>query len=286
MIVSDAVAADQLPVATLLNRDSVLWRYFGDWRLGLVLGRGLVMQVCHPTIGAGVADHSVFESDPWGRLRTSLFPIVDTIYAADGAETGRRIRAAHKDIGGANAQGQRYHAYEPEAYWFVLATAIDSVMVMAGHFCDEPISPSDNSRLLAEMREVGLRMGLRERDMPATWSDFTQSYDELIEHRLENHPTAHRVLDVIAAAPPPARLPLKPLLGRAFTPPVSRVMTLATVGTLPPTLRCRLGLEWTRADERELRAVGKAVRMAFKPLPGHARYMPVARKGWAEAGLS
>ena len=108
-----------------LGADSVSWRYSGDWRLGLVLARALLLQVCHPTIGAGVAEHSIFREDPWGRLRQSLFPVLETVYAEDGAQVGARIRAAHRTIRGTDERGRRYSAWEPEAYWFVLATGMD-----------------------------------------------------------------------------------------------------------------------------------------------------------------
>jgi len=115
---------------TLLDADSVIWRYGGDWRLGLVLARALLLQVCHPTIGAGVAEQSKFREDPWGRLRESLEPVLETVYAADGAEAGARIREAHRAIRGTDASGRRYSAWEPEAYWFVLASGMDSTVVI------------------------------------------------------------------------------------------------------------------------------------------------------------
>jgi uncharacterized protein (DUF2236 family) len=265
---------------SLLDERSVLWRYFGDWRLGLVLGRGLLLQVCHPTIGAGVAEHSIYREDPWGRLRRSLFPIVETIYAADGERVGARIRQAHRTIRGTDHHGRRYGAWEPEAYWFVLASALDSVLVMAERYFPDPISTSDRERLVAEMHEVGLRMGLRDRDMPSSWQQFDSCYKRVLAERLENHPTAHEVLRTIAAAPPPQWLPLRRLFGPAFSLPVGHLITLATVGTLPELVRERLGLAWTPRQERELRSLGATVCTTFRAIPHQRRYMPIARAGF------
>jgi len=266
--------------ASLLDEHSVLWRYFGDWRLGLVLGRGLLLQVCHPTIGAGVADHSVYREDPWGRLRRSLFPIVETIYGADGDEVGARIREAHRTIRGTDHVGRRYGAWEPEAYWWVLATALDSVLVMAERYFPDAISAGDRERLVAEMHEVGLRMGLRDRDMPRTWQDFDDTYERLLAERLEDHPTAHEVLRTIASAPAPDWLPLHGLLGPAFYVPFGHLMTLVTVGTLPEGVRERLGLSWSSVQERELQAFARVVRTGFRAIPAQQRYMPIARAGF------
>ena len=43
-----------------------------DRRLIMVLPGSMVMQVAHPVVGAGVGEHSVFRTDPWGRLAHSL----------------------------------------------------------------------------------------------------------------------------------------------------------------------------------------------------------------------
>jgi uncharacterized protein (DUF2236 family) len=268
---------------TRLCAGSVLWRYAGDWRLYLVLGRGLLLQVCHPVIGAGVADYSSFTADPWQRLRISLTPVVETVYGPDGAQTGARIRTAHKGIGGTDHLGRRYHAFEPEAYWWVLATALDSIVTMSELYFDDPIAGADRERMLAEMREVGRRLGLRDRDMPPTWADYSRDYRRVLTERLEDHPTAHELLEVIAHTPPPPWWPLPSLTGPAFTAAGGRTLLLATVGTVPEPVRQRLGLSWSPAQQWQLRRLAQAVRLAFRPLPWQARYMPVARRAWAAA---
>jgi uncharacterized protein (DUF2236 family) len=271
----------QRPKRTLLHAGSVSWRYTGDWRLGLVLARALVLQVCHPTIGAGVGEHSIFREDPWGRLRQSLDPVLETVYAEDGGHVGARIREAHRTIRGIDANGRRYSAWEPEAYWFVLASGMDSIVVMAERYFPRAMTRSERERLLAETREIGLRMGLRERDMPATLAEFEEWYASVLRERLEDHPTAHAVLEQIAASPPPPWLPLPGPLRHSFSLPVGHVMTLATVGTLPPLIRERLGADWSGLDEYRLRALAAAVRSAFAAMPAQWRYMPIARAGFA-----
>jgi uncharacterized protein (DUF2236 family) len=271
---------------TLLNGDSVSWRYTGDWRLGLVLARALLLQVCHPTIGAGVAEHSIFREDPWGRLRGSLDPVLETVYAADGAEVGARIREAHRAIRGTDASGRRYSAWEPEAYWFVLASGMESIVVMAERYFPSPMTRTERERLLAETCEIGVRMGLRERDMQHSLREFEQWYAWVLRERLVDHPTAHDVLEQIASSPPPPWLPLPGPLRLSFSVPVGHLVTLATVGTLPALVRERLGLSWGARAELELRAVAAAVRSAFAAMPAQWRYMPIARAGFQRDALA
>jgi len=268
------------PRRSLLDANSVSWRYTGDWRLGLVLARALLLQVCHPTIGAGVAEHSIFREDPWRRLRESLDPVLETVYAADGAEVGARIREAHRTIRGTNASGRRYSAWEPEAYWFVLASGMESIVVMSERYFPRALTRREREQLLAETREIGMRMGLRARDMQGSLREFEDWYENVLRERLEDHPTAHAVLEEIASSPPPPWLPLPGLLRHSFSFPVGHLVRLATVGTLPALVRERLGLSWGVRDELELRALSAGVRSAFAAMPAQWRYMPIARAGF------
>ena len=44
----------------------------GDPRVLLAAGYALVLQVAHPSVAAGVNDHSAFMLDPWQRLLRTL----------------------------------------------------------------------------------------------------------------------------------------------------------------------------------------------------------------------
>jgi uncharacterized protein (DUF2236 family) len=257
-----------------LDDRSVTWRYAGDLRFALLLGRAFLLQVMHPTIAAGVADHSTFASDPWGRLFNSWELVLRTVYEPDGAQVGAAVRAAHKSIRGVDGEGHRYHAFEPEAYWWVLATGFDTLCTFAERFAG-PLSEPDRRRAYAENRELGRRFGLRERDMPAGLEDFVGWYDEIVGGRLENTPTAHRLLAVMRRAPPPPRLP-------AIVWPLPRALAahgtwLVTIGTLPPAARELLGIRWDPAQELQLNAISLSVRAAGA-IPGRWRYLPPARR--------
>ena len=102
----------------------------------------------------------------------------------------------------------------------------------------------------------------------------------MLRDRLEDHPTAHAVLEEIASSPPPPWLPLPGLLRHSFSLPVGYLVRLATVGTLPALVRERLGLSWGVRDELELRALSAGVRSAFAAMPAQWRYMPIARAGF------
>ena len=155
----------------MLHEGGVTWRYAGDVRILPFLGRAFLLQVAHPTIAAGVAEHSRFKEDPFGRFKQSYGLVLQTLYAADGERVGAEVRASHRRITGVTAGGRRYHAFEPEAYFWVLATGYETVVVTAQRFL-KPMSSSEERRAYDETRELGRRFGLRERDMPATLESF------------------------------------------------------------------------------------------------------------------
>jgi uncharacterized protein (DUF2236 family) len=64
-------------------------------------GYALVLQVAHPTVGAGVHEHSGFVEDPWGRLLRTLDYVHGTVYGGPelAGTTGARIRGLHRRPG-------------------------------------------------------------------------------------------------------------------------------------------------------------------------------------------
>src|SRR6058998_3708472 len=98
--------------------ESITWRRAGDARAMLGAGAALLLQVAHPTVAAGVREHSDFQRDPWGRLLRTLDFVNLLIYGGPeaAARTGRAVREMHKRIRGVAPDGTRYHALEPEAY--------------------------------------------------------------------------------------------------------------------------------------------------------------------------
>src|SRR3954453_1712913 len=77
--------------------------------------RALLFQSLHPLAMAGVADHSDYRGDPWGRLqRTSYFLAVTTFGAASDADRAvAQVRAIHERISGTAADGRPYQASDP-----------------------------------------------------------------------------------------------------------------------------------------------------------------------------
>ena len=112
---------DALP----LGSQSLVWRYFGDNRMFLIGPRPAVLQNMLAELGQGVLDHSVFFSDTAARVKRSLPPIFMTVYGADDDNTGQRVRDFHHQIKGEMPSGERYHALDPDTYYWAHATFVE-----------------------------------------------------------------------------------------------------------------------------------------------------------------
>jgi len=243
------------------------------------LGRAFLLQAMHPTIAAGVADHSSFKEDPFGRLQHSFGLVLDVLYAADGERVGAEVRESHKQIKGVTANGRAYHAYEPEAYFWVLATGYETIVGTADRVM-QPLTELERPRAYAELRELGRRFGLRDRDMPATSGEFGDWYRWMLDERIEDNPTARDVVATIRRPAPPAWLPgaLWPLPREL----AGHATWLTTIGSLPRVARERLGLSWTRLDALQLALVVRALR-ALDVLPARTLALPPKRDAFARA---
>src|SRR5262249_33268958 len=119
-------AADALP----LGPQSLVWRYFGDNRMYLIGPRPAVLQNMLAQLGQGVLDHSVFFDDTAARVKRSLPPIFNTVYGSDADHPGTQVRDFHTNIKGempSEYGAGRYHALDPETYFWAHATFVDQV---------------------------------------------------------------------------------------------------------------------------------------------------------------
>ena len=265
---------------------SVVWRFSGDARLLATAGYALIMQVSHPTVGAGVVEHSEYKKDPWGRLLRTLDYTYSMVYGGPrlASEIGRRVRDMHKQIKGVKPDGERYHALEPEAYAWVHATLADAIVLGHRQF-GLRMTQNEIERFWADWRRNGRLVGVREQDLPEGWSAFRDYFDRMVEERLENN---QAVQDVIETLSEPAAPPL-PFLGggawRVARLPAARSLELTTIGLMPPLLRERCGLEWTPGQERRFRALGRASRAVTPLMPKGLRNMGPAYLRWRREAL-
>lgn len=261
----------------------VLWALTGDIRSLLMLPSALTLQVAHPAVGAGVDQHSVFRTDPWGRGERSLRSLQLWVYGGEqAAAEGRRLRELHRTIQGTDTRGRRYHALTPANYAWVHATGFP-VYRHAARYLVRTLTPAEERLLYAEWLQVGRVLGIHDRDMPGTVEEFWPYWRRMLDGEVEATAVVRELVDACAPVPPPDRgpLPLRVLLRALWPvllPRLARFRRFMTIGLMPPEARDALGLEWTNAQERRLRRFSRVVRTVVPALPERLRYLPLARE--------
>ncbi|HTF55306.1 MAG TPA: oxygenase MpaB family protein [Pseudonocardia sp.] len=278
--ITDRVDADRAPAGepALFTPDTLFWELSGQYLYAATTGSAFVLQVMHPAIGAVVDRWSTYRTDPWGRASRSFASVQTWIYGGQTAlDEGRRLRRMHKDLGAVDELGRSHHALSAEPWAWVPLTAFHATVTCFRYFMPRPLSAEQEEQAYQETLRMCRILRVPERMLPPTTAAYWAYFDDMIENTLENHPTAHQVLATAASAPPLPGLP-GPL--RRLWAPVrgvgSRLNYLVTVGTLPPAARDKLGLSWSRAEELELRALGKLAGRLNAPLPERIKYMPIA----------
>ncbi|NUS11891.1 MAG: DUF2236 domain-containing protein [Streptomyces sp.] len=249
------------------RRGDPVWRLFGDARATLMAPQLLLLQVSHPVVGAGVADHSTFRAEPWPRLIRTLLSLTTVIYGGQEAATAeaRRLIRVHTPMKGTDAEGRRYHALNPEAYHWVHATLVKGP-VDAQRLFGKAMTDAELEEYYQGMRDVGRVWGLRDHHLPPDWPSFVQYYDDMVAHRLEHNRSVQDVLDELAHPARPFRW-IPATLWRPVARLAAHYALLVTVGTLPPVLRERLRLTWSARQERSLRRFARLVRLLMTLTP-------------------
>src|SRR5437763_2696704 len=266
-----------------LGPDSLTWKYFGDWR-GLLIGLWAgSMQNMHPGLGAGVEQHSRFFEERWQRLFRSLYPIGGVVFDGPRAhQTALEVRGYHERIKGVDAKGRRYHALDPDTFYWAHATFFVSTILIAEHFMGG-IDEAGKRRLFDEHVQWYRLYDLSMRPVPESWEDFQRYWKRMCVEVLEDNKATRDVLNIRDIAKPHFLPWLPDPLWRPVARVIARNFVWLTVGMYDPEIRALLGYSWSEKDARRHRRTGRLINALFGLLPHDRRYHPPARAGWRPA---
>ena len=263
-----------------LGPDSLTWKYFGDWR-GMLQGPWAgSMQNMHPQLGAAVEEHSTFPIEPWARVLRSLYPIGGVVFDTDRApQTGAEVREYHTDIKGVDAKGRRYHALNPDVFYWAHSTFFVGTMIVAERFCGG-LTTDEKRQLFDEHVEWYRMYGMSMRPVPKTWEDFQVYWDHMCRNVLEDNKATRDVLALENYGKPwfLSRVP-DWIYGPAQRHTVAPMMRWLCIGFYDQSVRDLLGFDWSARDAWLHRRFCGLVRISFSLLPKRARKHPRARAG-------
>jgi uncharacterized protein (DUF2236 family) len=248
------------------------------WRINreaVLLGAGpaaLLLQVAHPLVAEGVAQHSSFEADPWKRLHGTIRTTMGLVFG-DGAAAQRavkRLNYVHAGVRGdvldddARRVAWAYRALDPALLLWVQATLI-MTSVAAYQRWVKPLSQDEREQFWQEARAVGIRLGIPLSLSPASWPALEAYWAKMLADDGPVHvtPTAHRLARLIVRPPFP------------FVPgPLVDLAALPGMALLPPRLRREYGISWGAPKAMLAEVLSTAVRGWTTFVPRQLRSMP------------
>jgi len=250
----------------LFGPQSVTWRVVGDVSTFIGGIRALLIQAAHPEVVAGVVDHSMYESDPLGRLsRTSAY-VTATTYGAmpEVEEALQRVRRAHVGVEGTSHRARPYTANGAQYAAWVHNVLADSFLAGYEAYGAHPLTDEDADRYVMEQARLGTLVKATE--LPETRAELSRwisSHPDIgpspgMEQTvafLRNPPLPRSVLPVYqllfhaAAATVPS--PLAQILGvrrYVWARPTGDALTRGLRWSLGASPSWRLALERTRGE--------------------------------------
>jgi uncharacterized protein (DUF2236 family) len=268
---------DAVP-AGLVGPGSVAWRINGERAVLLGWGGAILLQLAHPLVAAGVAQHSDFSASPAARLQRlqrTLTAMLTLTFGtrAEAEAVGRHIDGIHGHVRGALredtgdlAAGTAYFARDPALLKWVHCTFADSALRTYALFV-RPLGAAERDAYCAETSAVAPLLQIPPGVLPTTHAALREYLAAMLaSERIAVGPTARALARALLAplGPPPLR-------------PLETLLQLPIVALLPPRLRAAYGLRWSPRRARLLAAWAAMHRRCHPWLPAAARRWPQAR---------
>ena len=217
--------------------------------------RALLLQSLHPLAMAGVAQHSDYRGDPWGRLqRTSTFLAVTTFGTATDAQRAvDKVRGIHRRVHGTAPDGRAYRADDPHLLEWVHIAEVDSFLLGYQLYGAEPLDQAGRDAYVADTAQVASALGVP--DPPRTEAQLAERI-AAYRRELRSTEAAREAARFLLVTPP------LPLLAR----PAYGVVAATSVSMLPAWARLPLRLPYLPPLE------ATAVRLAGRILVGGIRW--------------
>jgi len=195
--------------------------------------RALLLQSLHPLAMAGVAEHSDYRGDPWGRLqRTSTFLAVTTFGpAADAQRAVDKVRGIHRRVTGVAPDGRPYAADDPHLLEWVHIAEVDSFLLAHQLYGAHPLDQTGRDGYVADTARVAAALGVV--DPPRTERELAERI-EAFRPELTSTQSAREAARYLLLTPP------LPVVARA---PYG-LLAATSVAMLPPWARMPLRLPY------------------------------------------
>lgn len=266
---SDHLRAGPGSVTWKINREIVV---VAGW------GRAILLQLAHPSVAAGVHDHSSFRGSlrsSFRRLRSTVGAMLSLTFGSTeemiGAAAG--INAIHDRVrgrvppAGDRHQADAYSAHDPGLQRWVHATLLDS-MPLTYELLVGPLTMRERDRYCTEAAIMEPLLGMPDGWLPRDAAQLDAYMRDTLSSGTILVTDTSRALARAVLYPP----------NWFVAWPAFRAMQLVTIGTLPAAVRDAYGFEWRRRDERALARWAATLGTSVRLLPAFVREWPIARR--------
>ena len=228
--------------------DSPIARVHGDAAMFIGGLSALLLQSLHPLAMAGVAEHSDYRGDPWGRLaRTSHFLAATTFGSTSQSKAAvAAVRAVHRRVVGTAPDGRAYSASDPHLLSWVHLAEVDSFLRAYQRYGSNQLTAAECDEYVAQAGEIAVALGAH--DVPDSVAGIATRL-EAFRPELAGTPAARSAARYLVVTPP-LPLPLRP----AYLP-----IAGAAVALLPRWARRPLRLPWLPLTEATVARLGGEV---------------------------
>ena len=241
--------------------------------------RAILLQVAHPLIAAGVAEHSSFRGGSGAALSRLHQTVGAMLTITFGAPADREraldgIRAIHRRVNGVLAvrrgifdAGTRYSAEDPALLLWVHATLVESI-VLAYEQLVAPLTPGARDRYCADSADVAVELGAPADEVARSWAALRAYMDGMYASGRIVVADQARTLAGALLSPFPAAI------GRRIITPV---LSLVAAGQLPAGVRAQYEFRWNEARARRFAVMMALLRLLRRGMPRRVAWWKAAR---------
>ena len=261
----------------LVDPASVYWRVNRESFLLLGGGPALLLQLAHPLVAAGVADHSGFREEPVRRLYRTIRTMQDIIYEDNrtALAAARQVKRVHAGVRGTLREptpafpvGTPYRASDPQLLLWVHSTLLATALTTYEQFMP-PLSAAEREAYYQSSKPVARVLGLTDADLPVDYPAFQAYFQGMIG-------------GPVLALTPTSRM----LAAQVIHPPISwfpriagDALAVATAALLPGEIRDLYELRWGPRRRFAWRLLRRSLRESLPLMPNVVRAGRHARRG-------
>lgn len=254
--------------AGLFGPDSVTWRVHADPVMGIGGLRALHLQALHPLAMAGVAQHSDFRADPWGRLMRTV-GYVTTVSFGTTEQVERaaaRVRGIHRPLRGVEPEsGTPYRVDDPDLLRWVHCCLVDSFLTTYRRAGGDLTDVEADAYVAEQVRAAAL-VGVDPYAVPATVAQL-RTYFTMMRPELRATAEARRAAAFVLLPPMPSRR-------LAVAKPAWAGIAGTAFALLPRWARRLYGMPGLPSTDLAATATVRALRASLLLVPAHIREAP------------